>query len=424
MSGPEPDSRSGRLRELACLFLKLGLIGFGGPAAHIAMMEEEVVRRRRWVSREQFLDLLGATYLIPGPNSTEMAIHLGHRRAGAPGLVVAGVCFILPAMILVTISAWSYVALAHWAPLAAVLYGVKPVILGIVLQSLWSLGHSAARTAPLLALGLACAGLWAAGVHELLLLAGAGAVTASLKLLQRGRNQTSGDERDSGGSRPQAPGAGPVTAGGEAGGLWTNESAAGMVARAGTATAAAAGTAAVMPFGLWPLFWFFLKVGSVLYGSGYVLLAFLRADLVERWHWLTESQLLDAIAVGQITPGPVFTTATFVGYQLGGLAGALVATLGIFLPAFFFVAVSGPLVPRLRASPVAGAALDGINVASLALMGAVTVQLARSALTDGLTFSLAVISAAVLVRFRINSAWLVAGGAVVGLGVRLVGRTG
>ena len=375
-------SQGGRLRELAVVFLKLGLVGFGGPAAHVAMMEDEVVRRRAWLSRERFLDLLGATNLIPGPNSTEMAIHLGHLRAGWPGLVVAGTCFIAPAFAIVFGCAWAYVRFGMLPAAAGLLYGVKPVIIAVVLQALWGLGRSAMRTRGIAAAGLASIAAVAAGVHELVVLFVAGAVLAGARWAHGAR------------ARGAAQGLLPLL----------------PVAAAGT-------TAAAMSFGLLPLFLFFLKVGSVLFGSGYVLLAFLRADLVERWGWLTEAQLLDAVAVGQVTPGPVFTTATFIGYVLAGAPGAVLSTVGIFLPAFVFVALSGPLVPRIRRSPVAGAFLDGVNVASIALMAVVTARLAHAAIVDVPTLLLALASAVLLIRFRVSSAWLILGAAAIGVAV-------
>ncbi len=376
------DGRRTTLTELAALFLRLGATSFGGPAAHIAMMEDEVVRRRGWLTRAEFLDLLGATNLIPGPNSTELAIHIGHRRAGWPGLLVAGACFIVPAMLIVLALAWAYVRFGRLPEAAGLLYGVKPVVISIVLQALLGLARAAVKSPTLGVAGAAAVAATAAGVHELVVL---GAVGMAIALLGWAGERTSPGR--------SAPSVGPLAA---------------PIAAAGVATGAAA-------FGLGPLFLFFLKVGSVLFGSGYVLLAFLRADLVTRWGWLTEGQLIDAVAVGQVTPGPLFTTATFIGYVLGGLRGGLVATLGIFLPAFVFVAASGPLVPRLRRSPVAGAFLDGVNVASLALMAVVTWQLGRSALVDLPTVSLAVVSGVLLLRYRINSAWLVLVGALVGI---------
>jgi chromate transporter len=363
------------LRDLAQLFLRLGTTAFGGPAAHIAMMQDEVVERRKWMTRDEFLDLLGAANLIPGPNSTELAIHVGHRQRGWPGLLIAGVCFILPAMVIVTLFAWAYVRYGSLPQVSGILYGVKPVIIAIVLQALWSLGRTAIKTKLLAIVFVVGAVLTVLGVHELLVLFGGGIIIAGLALVGRRERLRS----------------------------LSLVSLALLVAETGPSA-----------FGMWWLFLFFLKVGAVLYGSGYVLLAFIRADLVERWHWLTESQLLDAIAVGQVTPGPVFTTATFIGYLLGGFKGGVVATVGIFLPAFVFVALSGPLVPRIRRSPTAGAFLDGVNAAALSLMLIVTYQLARAALVDLTTVLLAITSAAILLRFKFNSAWLVLGGAVLG----------
>ena len=370
------------LRSLAWLFLKLGTIAFGGPAAHIAMMEDEVVRRRQWLSREEFLDLLGAANLIPGPNSTEMAIHIGHRQAGWAGLVVAGVCFIAPAVLIVTAFAWAYVRYRALPEVAGILYGVKPVIIVIVLQALFLLGRTALKTRFLGVIAVVGVGLTLAGVHELLVLLGGGVSAMAKRLLvERRHNSIS---------------------------LFSTGTLAMLF------QSSAASTVGAAAFGLWPLFLFFLKVGAVLYGSGYVLLAFIRADLVERWHWLTESQLLDAIAVGQVTPGPVFTTATFIGYVLAGTPGAAVATIGIFLPAFVFVALSGPLVPLIRRSAIAGAFLDGVNACALSLMFVITYLLARSAIVDVITILITLVSIVLLFRFRINSAWLILGGAIVG----------
>jgi chromate transporter len=358
------------LGELAALFLKLGTTTFGGPAAHIAMMEEEVVRRRRWLTHEEFLDYLGATNLIPGPNSTEMAIHIGHKMARWPGLIVAGASFILPAAAIVLGVAWAYVRFAALPQAAGILYGIKPVVIAVVLQAIWNLGRVAIKTRWLAALGIGAVVAATVGVNELVVLLVAGLIAAL---------------------RVAKPRAGPQVA-----------------------ATAFVSAAAPQAFGLWPLFLVFAKIGAVLFGSGYVLVAFMRADLVEHLHWLTDKQLVDAVAVGQITPGPVFTTATFVGYVLGGGAGALVATIGIFLPAFIFVAASGPLVPKLRRSRVAGAVLDGVNVASLALMAVVTAQIARTALIDWITVVIMAASAFLLVKWRVNSTWLVLGGALLG----------
>ncbi len=389
---PEHGERTS-LREIAGLFLKLGVTGFGGPAAHIAMMEDEVVRRRGWLTHQQFLDLLGVTNLIPGPNSTEMAIHIGWRQARWAGLLVAGTCFILPAFAIVFGLAWAYVRYGSRPESSALLYGIKPVVIAIVLQALWRLGGSAAKTRTLFALALAGGALNLCGFNELLILFGTGVVYAVGRGVARGPGKGKGEALAAVPFPPLA------------------------------LAPAAMLTSAVASFGLWPLFLFFLKVGSVLFGSGYVLLAFLRADLVVRWGWMTESQLMDAIAIGQFTPGPVSSTATFIGYVLGGPAGAVVATVGIFLPAFVFVAASGPITPHIRRSPTAGAFLDGVNVASLALMAVVTWELGRSALIDAPTAVLAVASLFCLVRFRTNSAWLILTGAALGLLVRTaVGR--
>jgi chromate transporter len=377
---------NGKLLELAGLFLRLGATAFGGPAAHIAMMEDEIVRRRQWLTRDEFLDLLGATNLIPGPNSTELAIHIGYRRAGWLGLLAAGACFILPAFLIVLGIAWAYTVYGRLPAVHGILYGVKPVVIAIVLQALWGLGRSAAKTRFLIALGLLAVALNFLGINELVVLFGGGLAAVLWHWLR-----SAAQRRDPG-----------VT-------LFA------ILPALAPGPMLAVSAATPVPFGLAPLFWFFLKVGSVLFGSGYVLLAFLRADLVERWGWLTEAQLLDAVAVGQVTPGPVFTTATFIGYILGGPAAATVATLGIFLPAFIFVALSGPLIPRLRTSPSASAFLDGVNITSLALMVVVTWQLGRAALVDWLTISLAILSAVLLIRLRVNSAWLVLVGALAGL---------
>lgn len=374
------------LLELALLFLRLGATAFGGPAAHTAMMRQEVVERHKWLTDEELLDLIGATNLIPGPNSTELAIHIGHRRAGYPGLVVAGVCFILPAALITFGFAWLYVRFGRLPQAASMLHGVKPVIVAVVVQALVGLGRTACKTRGLAVLGLAVAVAVIAGVNELVVLFSAGAVYAM---------------------RPHGPGNGKGVGAGAGAGPGT---AAGMVLGLAPVAAAAAPS-----FG--GVFVVFAKIGSVLFGSGYVLLAFLRADLVVERHWLTEGQLLDAVAVGQLTPGPVFTTATFIGYLLGGATGSLAATAGIFLPAFFFVAVSGPLVPRLRRSARASSFLDGLNVASLALMAVVSATLARTALVDPWTLALALVAGALLLKTKLNSAWLVLGGALAGLAV-------
>ena len=382
-----PAARRDALRELAALFLRLGTIAMGGPAAHIAMMEDEVVRRRRWMTHERFLDMLGVCNLIPGPNSTEMAIHIGQLRAGFAGLVVAGACFIFPAAAIVLIIAWAYVRFGTMPQTIGLLYGVKPVIIAVVLQALWGLGRTAIKSRLLAAIAIIGLAASILDVNDMIVLLGGGIVALVIRAFE-----------DPGSARATIA-AIPTVA----------------TRASGVKGAALAATVAAVPFSLITLFLFFLKVGAVLFGSGYVLLAFIRTDLVDRLRWLTEAQLLDAVAVGQVTPGPVFTTATFIGYLLGGFRGAVVATLGIFIPSFFFVLISGPLIPHLRRSALAGAFLDGVNVGAWALMAAVTLFLARAAIVDATTMLLAVSSAFILIRYRVNSAWLVLGGGLVGL---------
>ncbi|ABF40323.1 Chromate transporter [Candidatus Koribacter versatilis Ellin345] len=362
------------LGELALVFFKLGTTAFGGPAAHIAMMHDEFVRRRRWISEEEFLDRLGAANLIPGPSSTEMAIHIGLLKRGWRGLLVAGACFIVPAAILVSIIAAIYVKYGALPRVAGVLVAVKPVVIAIIVQAFWNLGKTALKSWWLGVVGALAAVAYVFRTHELLILLGA-ALLASLPMW---------------GKRAKSAAV-----------LWVG------------AIPAAAGIA--VPISLSRLFLTFLKIGSVLFGSGYVLLAFLRGDFVDRLHWLTQQQLLDAVAVGQITPGPVFTTATFIGYIIAGTRGAAVATVAIFLPAFFLVAISGPLVPRIRKSKIASAALDGVVVASLALMGVVAWQLGRDAIVNWQTVAIALVSALLLLRWKVNSAWLILGAAAIGV---------
>ncbi len=398
-AGNSPGGRTGiagkaGLRELAWFFLRLGTTAFGGPAAHIAMMEDEVVRRRQWVPREKFLDLLGAANLIPGPSSTEMAIYIGYLCQGWAGLWLAGVCFIAPAMVIVLGFAWAYVRFGNLPQITWLLYGVKPVVIAIILQALWQLGRTAVKGKFLGALALIAVVLDFLGINILAVLFGAGLLSG----LQRGIIQERGRERRA---------------------LLVMLLAAGAFLTAAYFAAALYSPGRV-EFGLLPLFLFFVKVGSIVFGSGYVLLAFLQADLVAHWHWLTTTQLLDAIAVGQVTPGPVFTTATFIGYLLAGFPGALIATAGIFLPSFVLVAVSSPLILRIRQSAVAGAFLDGVIVASLALMAVVTWRLGRDAVIDLPTALAAIASAVLLLRWRVNSLWLVLGGAIIGLLVHMI----
>jgi chromate transporter len=371
------------LRELATMFLRLGATAFGGPAAHIALMRTELVQKRGWMSDQSYLDLIGASNLIPGPSSTEVAMHVGSVRAGWRGLVVAGVCFIVPAMLMVLALAWAYVEYGTRPEAADILYGIKPVIIAVVAQALYGLLRTAFKTPFLAAMGVAVFVLYLLGGNEIALLFGAAAVVVAV---QNGRRlvQT----------------------------VRSHALAAPLALPFAVATMAVASPPG---YSLLTLFLTFLKIGAVLYGSGYVLLAFLRNDFVERLGWLTNEQLLDAVAIGQLTPGPVFTTATFVGYIVGGVPGAVVATLAIFLPSFFFVAATHHLIPKMRSSPWTASLLDGVNVAAIGLMAAVTYTLARDAIVDVLTAMLTLLAAVVLIRFRVNSAWLVLAGAIVGL---------
>jgi chromate transporter len=363
------------LAEVARVFLKLGTIGFGGPAAHVALMRDEFVRRRGWVDDRQFLDLLAAANLAPGPTSTELAIHLGARRAGWRGLLVAGGCFIVPAFVIVLGFAWLYERYGTEPAVVDVRYGILPVVIAVIAYALWTLGRATVTSAPAALVAVAVAGLFVVDVNALLLLA-AGALAV---MLWQNRSRI----------RPATAGWAPI------------------VLAFGDATATASAP-------LWRIFLVFLKIGSVTFGSGYVLVAFLERDLVHTYDWLTNAQLLDAVAVGQITPGPVFTTATFVGYQVEGVPGAVVATLGIFLPSFAFVALLAPVVPRLRRSPWAAAALDGLSAASLGLMAGVTLVLLDDAFPDVVTVLVGVAALAVLLRTKLNPASLVGAGALVG----------
>jgi chromate transporter len=382
-AGEKP--RSSPLGEVFRLFLKLGFIGFGGPAAHIALMRDEVVRRRHWLNDQDFLDMVGATNVIPGPNSTEMAIHLGHRRAGWPGLIVGGACFIIPATIIVLAIAILYVEYGETVKADWLLYGIKPVIIAVILQALLALGRRAVKGPVLAVIVAAVITLYLLDINELLLLfAGA----ALYLLIKQGLGKW----------REGINGVGilPVIA----------------------SIPALFGTATVPGFSMTTLFLTFLKIGSVLYGSGYVLLAFLRGDFVDRLGWLTEQQLLDAVAVGQFTPGPVFTTATFVGYLVGGWPAALVATVAIFLPSFVFVYFLSRILPLVRRSTTAATLLDGINATSLALMAGVTWQLGRASITDWFTILLGLVGLLAVFRLRVNSAWIVLGGGLAGLGYK------
>ena len=385
---PAAPPERGGLGEVARAFLKLGVIAFGGPAAHIAMMEDEFVTRRRWISRQHFLDLIGATNLIPGPNSTEMTMHVGYERAGRGGLFVAGACFVGPAVLLTGVAAWAYVRFGSLPAIEPLLYGIKPAVLAVILGALWRLGTKAVTGWRLAVLAAAVAAAVLAGLGEVWALLAGGAVGA-LWLRASGRADSGAAERLL-----------PI-----------------LLLQGGAAGGVAAGAAAVS---LPKLFWFFLKVGSVLYGSGYVLVAFLEGGLVEDYGWLTQGELLDAIAIGQFTPGPVLSTSTFIGYVVGAeggvgaVAGAAVATLGIFLPSFLFVWVLNPLVPRLRRSAWLSAALDAVNAAAVALMAAVTVELGLDVLVSWPALGIALVSAVAVVRFKASAVWVVVGGAAAG----------
>jgi len=372
--------REASLGEIALVFLKLGTIAFGGPAAHLAMMEEEFVRRRQWITQAEFLDRLATANLIPGPSSTEVAIFVGQLKRGWRGLIVAGCCFIIPAAVIVSMIAWAYVRLGSLPKAEGVLSAIKPAVVAIVIQALGKLGRTGVRTTLLAVIAVLAVVLSLLGVSPVLVLVFAGLVSAAPLAM---KNRLVG-----------------------AGLLWLPNVVAGAMA--------VAAIGAAFPVGLGRLFFSFLKVGSVVFGSGYVLLAFLQTEFVERLHWLTEKQLIDAVAVGQFTPGPLFTTATFIGYVVAGWMGAAVATVGIFVPGFVLVAVSGPLIPRLRRSAVAAAALDGVVAGSLALMAVVAWQLGKASIVDRTTLVLFGVSLIALLRFRVNSAWLVAAAALVG----------
>ena len=365
------------LRDLAASFLKLGSIAFGGPAAHIALIEQEVVTRRGWVTQQEFLDFLGLSNLIPGPNSTEIAIYIGRQRRGWAGLLVAGLSFILPSSLMVAALAWAYVKYGALPQIAGVLYGVKPVVIAVIAQAVFRLGKTALKSAWLISLCVAATVAAALGVNGLLIFAIVGCVTALAFQIR--------SKKPIGRSAVMLAGAGSVA------------------------------TTAAAPFSLKALFLVFLKIGAILFGGGYVLLAFLRSNLVQGLGWISERQLLDAIAMGQVTPGPISTAATFLGYILGGFPGAVVATVAIFLPAFVLVAITGPFVPQLRRSPLAAAVLDGINVAALAVIVVVAWQLGRSAVVDRITLAIALLSGFALIRYRLNSAWLVLVGAAAGM---------
>ena len=367
-----------RLTELALVFLKLGTIAFGGPAAHIAMMEQEFVRRRQWLTEPDFLDRLASANLIPGPSSTELAIFIGYSKRGWIGLIVASACFILPAALLVSCIAAAYLLYGSLPQAQGILYAIKPVVIAIIVQALWNLGRTAVKTPFQASLAVLAAILGFLHLDPLIVLVCAGLASLSITLLRRQR------------SAFVFPHSIRVLA-----------------------LSIAAGTQ-IVPVTLVRLFLSFLKIGAVVFGSGYVLLVFLRGEFITHLHWLTEKQLIDAVAVGQFTPGPVFTTATFIGYLLAGIPGAAVSTIGIFLPGFLLVAISGPLIPKIRRSPIAAAVLDGVIVGSLALMAVVAWQLGRSAIMDGFTLLIGAFSLVALITLRTSSARLILAAALLG----------
>jgi chromate transporter len=374
-----PSMGRGGIREVASFFPKLGLLAFGGVAGHVAMMRRELVDRRKWISEQDFLDLFGIMNLIPGPSSTEMVIALGYWRAGWPALILAGALFILPAMLMVLALSWAYVRYGTLPAAQWILYGINPMVIAIIADALWSLGRTALRSAMLALMAGAALVLYFRGVSIVVILAG----TAALTILAAYWKTKS--EKPASGIFP-----------------------------AFLASAGAGATAAAIPFSMTRLFLTFLKIGAVSYGGGYVLLAFLRADFVAHLYWLTDKQLLDSIAAGQITPGPVFASATFVGYLTGGLKGALLATLGMFLPSFIYIAIIFPFIPKLKGSKGARIFLDGINAVTVGLMAAVSWQLARGAILDVFTGVEALTGLLILRRFQINSAWLILAGLIAG----------
>jgi chromate transporter len=377
------DNKGG-IGEIAGLFFKLGVIGFGGPAAHIAMMEEEVVKKRGWMSREQFLDLVGVTSIIPGPNSTEMAIHVGYLRGGFLGLLVAGLCFILPAVTITTVFAWLYMSFGAVPQVAWLLYGIKPAVLAVILGALWRLGSKALKGWRLTFLGIAVMFVALTEFSGIFALLGGGVL--GMFWLRMSQREEGSDQV--------------------------------MVALplVGSAASILAGVAPVGGPSLLALGLFFLKIGSILYGSGYVLLAFLEEELVLQYAWMTHEQLLDAIAIGQFTPGPVLSTAAFIGYVVtgGSLAGALVAAGAIFLPSFIFVAALNPLLPRLRESAWVSAFLDAVNVCAVGLLAAVTLELGYLSLDEWPKYVIAGVAAVLGLWRGVGAVWLVVGGAIAG----------
>ncbi len=373
----------GNLKEVAGLFLKLGFTAFGGPAAHIAMMRNEVVHKRKWMSEEYFLDLIGATNLIPGPNSTEMAIHIGQERAGFKGLIVAGLCFILPAVLITGIFAWLYRAYGQLPQIQPFIYGITPAVIAVVLTAIFPLAKKSLKTVELGLIGLVTLVLSLLHFNEIYILFGAG-FFAMFLMAVRNKNSISGRNSLLPFSLLQI----------------TNTS--------------------LLSISNTNLFLIFLKIGAILYGSGYVLFAFLDTELVSKG-LLSRHQLVDAIAVGQFTPGPVFSSVTFIGYQINGFVGAVVSTAGVFLPSFLFVALLNPLVKKMRGSVLFSAFLDAVNIASIAIIAAVCYEMGKDSITDWRTIVIAVASMAIILGLKkINSAWIVLGGSLAGYLLTLV----
>ncbi|OJU54483.1 MAG: chromate transporter [Bacteroidales bacterium 45-6] len=376
------EQHKANAKDLAKLFLKLGILGFGGPAAHIAMMQEEVVRKRKWLSEQHFLDLMGATNLIPGPNSTEMAIHIGHEKGGWKGLLVAGLCFIFPAVLITFGFAWLYKQYGQLPEVQPFVYGIKPAIIAIILGAIFPLAKKSLKSAELIAIGILVLVGSLCHINEIYLMFGAGFFAMFITYVRKSGN---GDAKSI------------VPA---------------IFMQASGSTLLAASNV--------NLFWIFLKIGAIIYGSGYVLFAFLDSELVSTG-LLTRSQLIDAIAVGQFTPGPVFSSVTFIGYQINGLAGAIVSTVAIFLPSFVFVALLNPLVKKMRGSKLFSAFLDAVNVASVAIIVAVCFQMGRDSVTDWRTILIAIASISIAFGFKgVNSAFIVVGGSLTGYLLTLV----
>jgi chromate transporter len=389
--GTQLLTQRGSLLEVSVVFLKLGLLAYGGMAGLVAMMRREIVEKHRWISEQEFLDLLGICSLLPGPTATELAIALGYERAGWPALFLGGGLFILPSIAMVVALAWACVRFGMLPAAQWILYGAVPIVIAIIADALWSLGRAAIKNVWLAAMGVVVVVLYFRGISVVAIILGAGILAGAVALANWKKNQT---------KAMALPGPMKIIAG-------------------LLPAAAAAPVAAAIPFSLVRLFLTFVKIGAVCYGSGYALIAFLRADFVVHLGWLTDRQLLDAITIAQITPGPIFAASSFIGYLKGGVLGALLATLGIFLPSFIFIAIVFPVIPILKRSQAAHIVLDGINAATVGLMAAVSWQLARDAIVDVTTAAEALIALFLLRRYKLNSAWLILGGIAVGVAVKM-----